>query len=227
MHSENITRNGEIMSLREFLETMPASEIRMVKTPGKFSDQKQFVLVMPEILLFCGSESCKGSRLHQVKVGYEKIQSKGLHFSPYICKSCGRINKTYALSFGEYSFNEAQDEVNVVKIGEYPSFEHYVPVRTLHLVQPNADLLKKAFKAESLGFGMGALAYYRQILQLQHNHFLEEIKQIAVRSGVSEKIIGAYDEAISEDDLAKSISLLKNAVPQSLLINGYSPLLLL
>lgn len=229
MSNENNTPNTELMTLRQFLEQMPAGEIRIVTADASYKAGRGYKFSMPEVLLFCDSEICQGDRLHKVHSNYVEIPSGSLHFSPYYCKNCGQQKKTFALLFKEYlnQSNEIPTELQVLKIGEYPLFGHRVPPRTLRLIQPDAEMFKKGMRAESLGFGIGAFAYYRQIVERQREHLLKEIKKVALRLNTPSEFLKEYDDAIAENQFAKSIDRIKHGIPPSLLIDGHSPLLLL
>lgn len=229
MSNENNTPDTELMTLRQFLEQMPAGENRTVAADASYKAGRGYRFSMPEVLLFCDSEICQGDRLHKVHSNHVEIPSGNLHFSPYYCKNCGQLKRTFALLFREYlnQSNEIPTDLQVVKIGEFPLFGHRVPPRTLRLIQPDAEMFKKGMRSESLGLGVGAFAYYRQIVEGQREHLLKEIKKVAVRLNTPPEFLKEYDEAMAENQFSKSIDRIKHGLPQSLLIDGHNPLLLL
>jgi hypothetical protein len=224
MSNENNTEQNKSMTMREFLETVPTAESRFV-TGEQIWEAGVYYFRVPEISLFCNSDCCQGPRLHQANPSDTQLGSSLIQISRFNCKNCGAQNKIYSFITGK--FEGKADGFQLTKLGEYPLFGLYVPPRTLRLLQPDAELFKKGVRAESQGYGIGAFAYYRQIVERQRGHLLKEIKKVAARLGATPEILKEYDDAISQFQFAQSIEQIKHGLPQSLLINGHNPLTLL
>lgn len=97
----------------------------------------------------------------------------------------------------------------------------------MKLVGPDRELLMKGRRSENMGLGVGAFAYYRQVVENQKNRLLEEIKKIAKLSGAPEDDLEAFDRAINETQFQKAVRDVREAVPRSLFISEQNPLLLL
>jgi len=114
-----------------------------------------------------------------------------------------------------------------IKFGEIPAFGPPVPSKVISLIGPDRELFLRGRRSENQGLGIGAFAYYRQIIERQTDRLLTEIKKVAQRLNASPHDIELFDQAIKETQFSKAIESVKAAIPQSLLIDGHNPLTLL
>lgn len=75
--------------------------------------------------------------------------------------------------------------------------------------------------------GIGAFAYYRRVVENQKNRIIVEIAKVATILGSTPEIDALFAAAVTETQFSKSIEMVKDAIPQSLLIKGHNPLTLL
>jgi len=85
----------------------------------------------------------------------------------------------------------------------------------------------KGRRCENQGLGIGAFTYYRRVVENQKNRILNEIIKVSEKIGAPEQKINALKAAQNEDQFSKSLEMAKDALPESLLINGHSPVKLL
>jgi hypothetical protein len=116
---------------------------------------------------------------------------------------------------------------DVQKIAEWPPFAPRIPSKVISLVGPDRDLFLKGRRAEIEGFGVGAFAYYRRIIEDQKNRFLDEIIRVARRIGASADSIARLEAAKVETQFSKAVESVKNAIPRVLYIKGHNPFTLL
>ena len=69
--------------------------------------------------------------------------------------------------------------------------------------------------------------YYRRVVENKKNRILAEIVKVFQKIGVSQDKINTLDEAIKETRFSKALKMAKDVMPESLLIDGHSPILLL
>jgi hypothetical protein len=69
--------------------------------------------------------------------------------------------------------------------------------------------------------------YYRRVVEGQKNRIIDNIIKVAEKLPSPGDTIESLKNARSENQFKKSVELAKNAIPQSLLINGHNPLTLL
>lgn len=74
---------------------------------------------------------------------------------------------------------------------------------------------------------MGAFSYYRRVVESQKNRILDEILKVASKIGAAAEAIAELEAAKKEIQFSKALAMVKQGIPQSLLIDGHNPLLLL
>ncbi len=95
------------------------------------------------------------------------------------------------------------------------------------LVGSDRELFLKGRRAELRGLGIGAFAYYRRVVEDKKGAIIEAIGKVAERLGAPKETIELFAAAQSETQFSTAIDKVKAAIPQSLLINGQNPLILL
>jgi hypothetical protein len=146
-------------------------------------------------------------------------------FLKYICRNCESTAKTFAVVI--ILPKDKKQSVWALKLGETPAFGPHIPSRVITLIGPDRDLFLRGRRAENLGLGIGAFAYYRRVVENQKSRILSEISRVAKRLGASPDKLKLFEVAEKETQFAKAIEIVKPAIPDSLLINGQNPLTLL
>ena len=77
------------------------------------------------------------------------------------------------------------------------------------------------------GLGIGAFVYYRRVVENHKSQILGEIIRVAQKLEVPEDKLQTLEDAKNEKQFSKAVQSAKDAIPQSLLINGQNPLTLL
>ncbi len=111
------------------------------------------------------------------------------------------------------------------KYGELPPFGIPVPNRVLRLFGgEDAKTFLKGRQCEDLGYGIGAFAYYRRVVENHRNDLFDEIIKVCRTVAAPKELIDQLDAAKGEISFSKSLEKIKTALPQGLLINGHNPL---
>ena len=88
------------------------------------------------------------------------------------------------------------------------------------------ELYRKGCRAEAQSLGIGAATYFRRIVEEQWQCLVKEIRKGAARLGVEN--LDLYNAALQETQFSKAVKILKDAIPEKLLIlDGKNPLTLL
>ena len=143
-------------------------------------------------------------------------------FLAYRCKHCEQTSKHFA-----FIFWFKNSDLMAIKLGEWPIFGPHVPARVLRLIQDDAEFFLQGRRAESLGLGIGAFAYYRRVVENQRSKLFDRIIGAARTIGMKQTEIATLERAKSSFQFSQSVEDFKEAIPQRLLINGHNPLLLL
>ena len=113
------------------------------------------------------------------------------------------------------------------KFGESPPYGTPVPPRLIKLIGPDREEFLKGRRCENQGLGIGAFIYYRRVVERQKNRIIGEIVKVSEKIGAPKEKIKILQDTIRETQFSKALNMAKDAMPESLLINGHSPIFLL
>ena len=223
-------------TLSEFLENTPPNQWRRVSNlsvsqhvGGYASVSKE--INTPELELHCSPDLCNGVRFFRCTgvflsegVYLRENSANYLHVT-YQCSNCQRAQKVYSLAV--ILSTSEQSHGMCCKLGELPPYGPPVPSKLIKLIGPDRDIFLKGRNCENQGLGIGAFTYYRRVVENQKRRILKEIVKVSEKIGVPQDKIDTLHEAIEETQFSKSLKMTKDAMPESLLISGQSPILLL
>jgi hypothetical protein len=228
-------RQPDPITMAQFFESTPPSRsvkvanvARKVTTrvPGSGSYR---ALYTPQLRLYCTSRECNGFRFFRAS-GEERLSPHETSFEfflLYICSNCRSYTKKFAFSVTLDSLDFDSTSGSCYKYGEAPPYGPPTPSRVIEMSGDDRDIFLKGRRCETQGLGIGAFAYYRRAVENQKNTILDEIIRVSTKIGASAPMIEALEAAKRETQFSKALSSVKEAIPQSLLINGHNPLTLL
>lgn len=185
-------------------------------------------LSSPRLELHCGSPGCGGLRYFRYSEGEKKFDADAkAHqtFLKYSCSNCGTSTKMFSIFAVVAKKGDLKGEC--YKFGEMPAFGPNTPPRLLKMLQHNRDLFMKGRRCESQGLGIAAFVYYRRVVEDQRASIIGEIIRVARLINASADAIAALEAAQAETQFSKSLDMVKDAMPESLRIQGHNPLTLL
>ncbi|MDA9446013.1 MULTISPECIES: hypothetical protein [Bradyrhizobium] len=219
------------LKLSEFLESVPPN------TPTKIPDlfaivQRQgslsfiYNFELPDILIHCPNEICNGPRIFRCNEDSKVTLAGALHyrFFNYLCSNCRSSRKTFAVRLFVIQHTKAG---SLTKLGESPPYGPTTPTRLLKLLGDERDTFLQGRRCENQGLGIGAFSYYRRVVENQKARIIDEIIKASAILGAKQETIDALEAAKTETQFSKSLALVKDAIPQALLIKGHNPLTLL
>ncbi|MSR71608.1 MAG: hypothetical protein EXS50_03015 [Candidatus Taylorbacteria bacterium] len=224
--TENIVETQ--YTVREFFETVPPSKyatvIDMREENSAYRTLEQ--LNLPEILLFCGQESCNGERLFENTNTITFQENKETNsYARYRCKNCEITMKVYSLS-AKFNLNEPSG--TMFKFGEYPQFGPPTPAKVVKILGLEREYYFKGRQSENQGLGIAAFAYYRRVVENQKDKIFDEIIHTVKKiSPEDTSLISELEAAKRENQFSKAVESIKHAIPQIFLIDGNNPLTLL
>jgi hypothetical protein len=218
------THTMDELTQKEFLEAVPPGRKVFVKDFESSNRQGNVCVRTPEIELHC--PNCNGERFFAAtETGDLASNRKPKNtFLNYVCRNCRRSVKTYALAA---TYNQETSKWAVFKYGEHPSFGPPTPARAITLIGADRDQFLKGRRCENQGLGVGAFVYYRRVVENQKNRIFDEILRVSQHLGVEEQLLSEVEAAKKEVQFTKAVEAIKHSLPQSLLVNGHNPLLLL
>ncbi len=215
------------MTFKEFLEKIPPSQwVDVSDVTLPHSSAAVFSLNIPQkIYLYCDID--KGNRFFRNITGATYIRVKSFIdiFLDYGCCNCGKSYKSFSLNIRS---SESVGPGQIFKYGELPPFRPRIPTKTITLIGPDKHLFLTGRRAENQGMGIGALSYYMRVVENQKNRIFDEIIRVIGKTmSPDEPVIQELENAKKEPRFTRAVETIKQALPQSLFINGKNPLTLL
>lgn len=213
----------------EFLESVPPGSVTPVSALGDtswFNANKRSLISAPDIQLHCGNESCGGTRFFRLvgdRIAVSPAEWRFVYLK-YVCSNCRQVEKVFSLAL---YWDQEPSEGKAFKFGELPNYGPPTPARLIKLIGPDREVFLKGRRCENLGLGIGAFVYYRRVVENQKNRILGEVIKVAQAVGASADSLSELQAAVEETQFSKALGSVKHSIPQSLLINGHNPLLLL
>ncbi len=235
MNEQNQTevrQEPEAISFAEFLESTPPSSltnITVLAPPIYYQGGglDGYYLSTPEIQIHCSSDACNGTRFFRcTDRSRTTIPDDDFNFFyiSYICSNCRKTEKTFSLAAQR---DKGSKSGKCYKFGELPIYGPPTPARLITLIGPDREIFLKGRRCENQGLGIGAFVYYRRVVENQKNRILDGIIKVSKKLSVPKEKIEILEAAKAETQFSKALSIVKNAIPQVLLINGHNPLTLL
>ncbi len=215
------------MTMVQFFETCPPgnrveiSDLLQIKS-------NRYYLKTPPIQLHCNGPKCGGERIFRCFAPNDQFIPEG-HlkelFVTYKCGNCHASVKTFAIYVVRKGNNIASHAAE--KYGEIPAFGPPTPSRLISLISPDRELFLRGRRSENQGLGIGAFGYYRRVVEHQKNRILNEIIKVSEKIGAADQQINMLKAARDETQFTKALDDVKDAIPQTLLIDGHNPMTLL
>jgi hypothetical protein len=213
--------------LDDFLTSVPPSVRYVVPGAWKPSSPSEAHIYWPEIKLYCDSPECEREMMFDEQDSEHLFARSTVWksvFVRYRCRHCKKTGKLFALHMVVI---EDRYSLAVFKIGEWPPFGPVTPSRVISLLGSAKEHFLKGRKAESLGLGIGAFAYYRRAIEEQKALIIGEIVKTARKVQSPPELIAQLEEAGRESSFSRSVEKIKDGIPEVLRIDGHNPLTLL
>jgi hypothetical protein len=234
------------MHFSEFLESKPPGSTGQIDDlfgPAMSHTAHQMIsrTLAPPVKIHCPSDICNDARIFRcdnaitlyVDIDQETniieesaYTAKGLLV--YQCGNCNNCEKIYALVVSSGVPSKVRGYGGTaIKIGEWPPFGAPVPSRLITLIRTDRDLFVKGRRCENQGLGVGAFAYYRQVVEGQKGRLISAVADVARRLNAESGVISLLETAAKERQFSKAVESVKDAIPSPLLLKGHNPLTLL
>lgn len=230
--ADEVKEEIEYQSIVDFLESIPPNQLIHISDLSEVTEYASgscdYQLRTPEIQLHCDDDQCNGIRFFRcVSASSRHLGIKGFayFYIKYRCSNCQRVDKTFSLAAKIEKAGEPQGVC--YKFGELPTYGPPIPPKLIKLIGPDRDEFLKGRRCENQGLGVGAFIYYRRVVENQKNRILGEIIKVSEKIGAAAEKIEILNSAVNETQFTKALEMAKDSIPESLLINGHSPILLL
>ena len=220
------------IGLPEFLEEIPPGQLMRIIDISSKKFSKRYgmeinAILCPDIQLHCDNEACNGIRFFRCTDQDSPWLSENkfdYFYLNYICSNCQKTTKTFSLAA---MVDKGAKSGQAYKFGELPNFGPPTPSRLIKLIGPDRELFLNGRRCENQGLGIGAFVYYRRVIENQKNRIFDEIIKVATVLNAKDPMIDTLNKARDETQFNKAMSSVKDAIPQTLLINGHNPITLL
>jgi hypothetical protein len=226
----------KVPTWEEFLTNTPPSTIQLVsgvttldgRMPAVPGAQYRYVMVLPTLYLPCTSKKCKSEYRYFDcfdKFSPFKIDEILERFLTYTCRNCAEYTKTIAIGI-EYEPHTKLHKA--YKYGELPPYGPMTPAKTMNFMGRDWDMYFQGRRSEFQGFGIGALSYYRRIVENKKDDIIDMIINVVKKvNPESTQLLTELLQAKKQTQFSKAIESIKQLLPTNLLINGHNPLTLL
>jgi hypothetical protein len=221
---------GAHLEWKEFLESTPAYVERQFKyliqdiNPAGTSTIWGFH--SPRIQLYC--EVDDGDRWFETNITKVGCARNNTLFIPYTCRDCGIREKTFALILSP-DLEQDPKVLRAMKLGEFPPFGSHLAKRLQDMLsKTDLELYRKGLRTEREGNGIGAAAYFRRVVENQWKALVQKLRDAAKKIGTTVEKLKVFDEALAQTQFSAAVDMLKDSIPEKLLIlDGRNPLTLL
>ena len=232
LESEEEQPEEKLIPWKQFLEEYPVNTYQKVTEYYMKTSHTQGTNLRretPILRLWCPNENCQGIRNFAGK--WERFDTISVSnekwiwdFLTYTCRDCGERSKTFCIAARVI---EGINIGEVIKIGEYPEPHINIPSGLPKLLGEDYPIFEKGLKCEKQGLGIGAFAYYRRVVDNQKGQLINRIIEVAHKLNAKPEMIGKLEKASKAKQFSRAVDTIKDAIPESLLVNGHNPLKLL
>lgn len=201
---------------RKFLEDYPLH--RKFKKPVPVNASQ---LLFPAIKLKC--IICDSAQTFNEREtywpGYRRTNHElagGTVTTVYKCTSCNTFLRTFTLHFG-------QDRDWIQKTGQYPPWDISLEGDLEKALGEQATIFKRGKISESQGYGIGAAAYYRRVVEEIIDELLAEIPNL-MKGEEREEYEEALEKTKQTTRTSEKIELVKDLLPPILRPRDINPL---
>jgi len=151
------------------------------------------------------------------KTFYHNARSEGeVVLAVYVCAGCSSFSRYFLIKISE-------DLSYVIKVGQWLSWDISMNKDLEKTLGKHTEIYKKGLICESQGYGIGAYAYYRRIVELIIDQLLDDIEDL-VPEIEKAKYHAALEKTKKTRITAEKIDLVKDMLPSSLKPEGMNPL---
>jgi uncharacterized protein YfkK (UPF0435 family) len=110
------------------------------------------------------------------------------------------------------------------KVGQLPMWLPRIDRDVEKELGEDSELYKKALRNMAEGYGIGACAYLRRLLEKYINPLLELLYEVKKDQGASEEELADIKNVITKKDFTSKTEYAAEIAPASILLEGFNPL---
>jgi len=146
--------------------------------------------------------------------------SDPIHERRYECRNCGVNKQTY-----HFVWQERKDFNIFIKVGQWPPLSIEPSPELARALGPeNSELYKKGLIDFNFGHGIGAVSYFRRVLENKINALLDLIAESAQNANVAPEQISGIEAIKKNHRVEDRIDVASKILPAQLKPGGHNPL---
>lgn len=207
------------MSNNEFLENGNLYQKYYLDVPDTITSIKN-----PSVHMYC--QVCESEQTFNFQTqnwaynsGHHpaNVSSSGqILFLNYLCTGCHCFRRVFVIKISE-------ECDYVLKVGQYPEIDISIDKELLKTMGEYSALYKRGLICEAQGYGIGAYAYYRRIVELIIDDLIDNIYEL-IDDEKKEDYERALQKTKETQNTSEKIKLIKDLLPSSLRPDNMNPL---
>ncbi len=141
----------------------------------------------------------------------------------YVCSACEKGSIYFMVYFSQEKIDDSETQIIFEKVGQIPAWSINIDKELGQILGDYKEYYKRGLICESQGYGVGAFAYFRRIVESIIDELLDSIVPL-----LKEEDLGKYKKALEETKKTRvaqeKIDLVKDLIPTSLRPNDMNPL---
>jgi hypothetical protein len=140
----------------------------------------------------------------------------GIQSFGYQCSLCAKSTVVYLIRI--------LPNGGVIKVGQQPPQYSKVPRSVEKRLGESADFYRRALTSQSQGYGLGAVAYFRRVVEDKTNELIDVVADAAAAYGVPDVEVKSLRAAKEQKVFEDKLKIAAQAVPLVLKPDGANPL---
>jgi len=208
------------MPNKEFLETYPLHRKFDFSFPQLLTE-----VIFPPIHMYCEVENAEHTFNKIFDIDEVQRQGTGAVTAgqvikvTYQCSSCHKFFRHFLIEFDK-SGNWIR------KMGQFPPWDITINKELEKALEGNSKIYRNGLTCESQGYGIGAFAYYRRVVEEIIDNLLIQITDL-IEPAQKNKYEQALEQVKKTRITEEKIDLVKDMLPAILRPNNHNPLKLL
>jgi len=217
------------IGMRDFIEHYPLYKHILLDPPP---NKEHFEI--EAATLFCAN--CRGDRTFRKTEsrtfripfpgggGYEETRylMDGVYPIQLECQDCKYQN--YYFMIRVFVDWETGEKSGLMKVGQWPMWLPAIAKDITDELGADAALYRKALRNMNEGYGIGACAYLRRLIEQYINPLLQLLYDIKQEEGADERELTGIKAAIESKDFTRKSAFAAEIAPASVLVKGTNPL---
>ena len=182
--------------------------------------RKRYGQLPKQMFRYCDHKECKTQTKWEtgseaVYFGNEFIEKRS-----YTCRNCGKETQYYLLIWQEH------EDVNLfIKVGQWPALTIEPSTELAKALGPDdTKLYKKGLIDFNFGHGIGAVGYFRRVLENKINALLDLMLEAARNAEVGSEQLAEVESIKNSRRVEDKIAVASKILPSSLKPGGHNPL---